>query len=170
MHADAGHAQPGPSTGGHTLEMGNVTIHAMSGQHHATTLASSDAEMYELSRGVAVMLAMREFLTEIGLPQLGPSRVQCDNISCILKADSALSEKRSLYMKRRGAFVQEAQLMGEIDVVHVPGEDNRADILTKPLPFKVFAKHRDAIMNVAKMALNVHSAISMLARALWRPG
>jgi hypothetical protein len=167
LHADAGHAQPGPSCGGHTIEIGNSTIHAMSGQHHATTLGTSDSELYEMSRAVAALIGFRQFMTEIGLPQTRPSRCNCDNMAVVLKADSAASDKKSMYMKRRNVFVQEAQMNGEIDVVHIPGEDNRADILTKPLAYTLFAKHRDAIMNVARMALNVHSALAMRARSLW---
>ena len=166
LHADAGHAQPGPSTGGHTIEIGNATIHAMSGQHHATTLATSDAELYEISRGVAALIGFRQFMTEIGVPQDRPSRCNCDNMGVVLKANSNLSDKRSPYMKRRTSFVQEAQISGEIDVVHIPGEENRANILTKALAYKIFAKHRDKIMNVGRMALSVHSALCMNARAL----
>ena len=52
MYADAGHAQPGPSTGGYTVELGSTTLHVVSGQHHATTLGTSDSESYEVSRAV----------------------------------------------------------------------------------------------------------------------
>ena len=77
MHADAGHAQPGPSCGGHTnhaIEIGAATVHAMSGQHQATTLGTTDSETYELSLGMATILGMHAFLTEIGVPQTKPHR------------------------------------------------------------------------------------------------
>jgi hypothetical protein len=63
MYADAGHAQPGPSTGGYTVELGTTTIHAVSGQHHATTLGTSDSDSYEVSRAVAAALAFHLFMT-----------------------------------------------------------------------------------------------------------
>ena len=62
MYADAGHAQAGPSTGGYTVELGSTTLHAVSGQHHATTLGTSDSESYEVSRAVATALAFRSRL------------------------------------------------------------------------------------------------------------
>ena len=170
LHADAGHAEAGPSCGGHTIEIGNSTIHAMSGQHHATTLGTSDAELYEMSRAVAALIGFRQFMTEIGFSQNKPSRCNCDNMAVILKADSSQSDKKSQYMKRRNSFVQEAQMSGEIDVTHIAGEENRADILTKALAFKLFAKHRDRIMNVARSASNVHSAVAMQGRNLRSSG
>jgi hypothetical protein len=170
LHADAGHAQPGPSCGGHTIEIGSATVHAMSGQHQATTLGTTDSETYELSRGVAAILGMRAFLSEIGVPQTKPSLCNSDNAGTVLKAASATSDKRSLYMKRRSAFIQEAQMQGEIDVGHIDTADNRSDILTKALAAKLFKRHRDTIMNVSRSALNVHSAISKTARALRRHG
>lgn len=166
LHADAGHAQPGPSCGGHTIEIGSATIHAHSGQHRATTLGTTNAEMYELSQGVAAILGMRAFLAEIGVPQTKPSLCNSDNAGTVLKAASATSNKRSLYLRRRISFVQEAQMQGEIDVGHIPTADNWADILTKALASKLFARHRNTLMNTTRSALNVHSAISKNARAL----
>ena len=50
-------------------------------------------------------------------------------------------------------------------IEHIPGEANRADILTKVLPTKVFNKFRDVIMNVRKSAAGIHAAIHTFAAA-----
>ena len=52
MFADADHAQPGPSTCGYTVDLGSTTIHAVSGQHHATTLGTSPVG-FRVVRGVS---------------------------------------------------------------------------------------------------------------------
>ena len=124
MYADAGHAQAGPSTGGYTVELGSTTLHAVSGQHHATTLGTSDSESYEVSRAVATALAFRSFMTEFGFPQRLPTEVKNDNSGTVAKAASDASDKRSLYMKRRVKFVQEAQKLGEVLVVYVQSAAN----------------------------------------------
>ena len=67
-HADSGFAEPGPSTGGHTQDMGDTTIHSYCGQHHLTTLCTADAEGYELSRAVASLMAEREFVDGDRIP------------------------------------------------------------------------------------------------------
>ena len=157
---DAGAAEAGPSTGGHSIEVGSKTIQVNSGQHHATTLGSTDSETYELSRCVANVIGARHFMIEFGFPQNQPSPVDCDNSAGVLKAASATSDKRGVYMKRRVVFVQEAQRLEEILVRHVPGIGNRSDIVTKVIKTKRhFESLRDLIMNVIKEqspAIQIH--------------
>ena len=138
---------------------GNVTVHACSGTHHATTLATTDAESYELSRCVATTYGVRDLMTEMGFPQLLPSPINCDNSGSVRKAASAGSDKRSPYLKRRVKFIEEAQAKGATRVAHIPTEYNLADILTKSLPAKLYKKFRDAIMNVRVVAQHLHSMI-----------
>ena len=157
MYADVGHAQACPSTGGYTVELGSTTLHAVS---HATTLGTSDSESYEVSRAVATALAFRSFMTEFGFPQRLPTEVKNDNSGAVAKAASDASDKRSLYMKRRVKFVQEAQKLGEVLVVYVQSAANRADILTKPVSAKIFDALRDAILNVRRTAMNIHRWVS----------
>ena len=158
-HGDAGHAEPGPSTGGHTYDINNTTIHAVSGQHHAVTLTTTDAESYEISQCVAGTVAFRGFMTEIGFPQAGPSPVYCDNFGTCRKSASDASDKRSLYMKKRVKFVADAQEVGEVKVTKIQSEDNRADILTKVLSGAIFVKMRDLIYNIRRAAVRLHAIV-----------
>ena len=89
------------------------------------------AEQYELSRAVANVLDARDFSTEIGIPQLDPSPIFTDSSSAVRTAESAQSDKQSLYMKRRIKFTQWAQSDKKVAVEHVCGEANHADTLTK---------------------------------------
>jgi hypothetical protein len=78
------------------VDLGGVTIHAVTGQHHAVTLSTTDSEMYELSRAVATLFGFRDLCTELGYPQSLPSPVQCDNAGGVFKATEGKSDKRSL--------------------------------------------------------------------------
>ena len=162
-HADAGHAEAGPSTGGHTQDVGTTTVQVASGQHHATTLATTDAETYEVSRAVASTQALRSFLTEVGYPQELPSPIYCDNDGTVLKAASARSDKRSLYMRRRVEFCLESQAQGHTLVTEIASADNRADLLTKALKTEVFQKLRGVLMNVARSNANLRSHLFTLS-------
>ena len=159
-HADAGHAQPGPSTGGTSLDIGKVTVHAVSGQHHATTLGTTDAETYEVSQAVAGVVALRMFCSELGFPQLTPSVLRCDNSGTVAKAAAAASDKRSLYMKRRITFVQEAQAFDECSVQYIPSAQNRADILTKVLKMPLFGAMRAMLHNITSSVMDLVARIS----------
>ena len=143
---DAGHAEEGPSTGGHTIEVDGHTIQANSGQHRAITLTSALAEQYELSRAVANVIDARDLCTEIGVPQLEPSQVFSDSSSAVRTSGSAQSDKQSLYMKRRIRFVQWATQDEKVDVQHVSGEANHADTLTKHQTNRVFHMTEPVLM------------------------
>ena len=160
-HTDSGHAEPGPSTGGHTIDLGGVTIHAVTGQHHAVTLSTTDSEMYELSRAVAALLGFRDLCTEIGYPQSLPSPVHCDNAGGVFKATEGKSDKRSLYMRRRTRFVQDAEQLGAVAITKIRSALNRADLLTKKLNAKTFKSLRDMMLNVRAAAANLHFFVGL---------
>ena len=128
---DAGHAENGPSTGGHTIEADGLTIQANLGQHRAITLNAALAEQYELSRAVANVLDARDYSTEIGVPQVEPSPIFTDSSTAMRTAESSQSDKQSLYMKRRIKFTQWAQKDNNVEVNYVNGDANHADTLTK---------------------------------------
>jgi hypothetical protein len=98
-------------------------------------------------------------MTEFGFPQFRPSVVRSDNMGTVRKSASDASDKRSLYMKRRVKFIQEAQRDEEVFVEHVPSELNKADILTKPLSTRPFSRIRDMILNIRRSAVNVHAIV-----------
>ena len=158
-HSDAGHAEPGPSTGGHTQDMGDTTIHSYSGQHHLTTLCTTDAEGYELSRAVASLMGTREFACEIGYPQVRPSPAFVDNSGALFKATQGKADKKGMYMRKRVKFLQEAERWGVAAITKIRTDDNRADILTKMLSTKLYKKMRDKILNVKAAALNIHAIV-----------
>ena len=62
-------------------------------------------------------------------------------------------------MRKRTTFVQHATEFEAVTVVKISTELNRADVLTKVLSPKVFAKMRDLILNVRRAAANIHSYV-----------
>jgi hypothetical protein len=158
-HVDAGHAQAGPSTGGYTIDCGTVTVGAVSGQHHAVTLGTTDSEAYECSRAIAALIGAREFAHSIGHAQTRPGLVKSDSSGVIRRALGTTSERTSMYLRRRITFIQQACSPGAglATVMHVRSENNRADILTKMLAAKLYKKMRDAVLNVRQMASRVHA-------------
>ena len=143
------------------MDLGGVTIHAVTGQHHAVTLSTTDSEMYELSRAVATLLGFRDLCTELGYPQSLPSPVHCDNAGGVFKATEGKSDKRSLYMRRRTRFVQDAEQLGAVAVTKIRSALNRADLLTKKLNAKTFKSLRDMMLNVRAAAANLHVFVAL---------
>jgi hypothetical protein len=156
--ADAGHAEKGPSTGGFRLLIGDVTIHAKSGkQHGRTTLATCDAELMEVSNAIALVEAHRDFLGELGFPQLQPSPIGCDNSAAVSIANKATAFKRSLYMYRRADFVLKASERGQVKVYSIASDDNVSDVLTKILSAKKFKFFRRKLLNTRHMEISASS-------------
>ena len=59
----------------------------------------------------------------------------------------------------------------EVSISYVPGESNRADVLTKPLGAAAYAKARDVLQNVRRSAKNISAhclALGEQAMALFR--
>ena len=157
---DAGHAEDGPSTGGYTIEIDSVPLYTNSGQHKAITLSTYLAEQYELSRACATVIAARDYMGEIGNPQLKPSNMFTDSAPAVYAASAAQSDKQGLYMKRRVKFVQWAQRDGYILVIHIPSKSNRADPLTKQQPTPLFKlQEADLMRTMVNVCINGNNII-----------
>ena len=92
-------------------------------------------------------------------PQPHRNGSTCDNDGTCRKAASSASDKRSLYMKRRVSFIEQAQKAGRVRVVYIKSADNRSDILTKALEAKAFSKLRNLILNVSRSAKGIHAHV-----------
>ena len=107
-------------------------------------------------------VAHSDFLCELGFPQ-GRSRLRCDASSVIAITTSRASFRRSLYLARRATFLQTLGRDERVGVEKVDGEHNRADILTKMVSVKAFARLRHYILNVRqRMQVAAHSAVRAL--------
>ena len=77
----------------------------------------------------------------MGVPMDGPCQVLCDNKSVVLNMtlpSSTLKKKHNAIAYHR---VREAVAAKIITVHHISGDDNVADILTKPTVGTTFRKH-----------------------------
>ena len=82
----------------------------------------------------------------------------------MLKSASAQSDKRSLYLRRRIKFIQEASDEGETAVLPIKSTDNRADPLTKAFG-PGFSTLRKQLQNLSTQALEFILDLSRRARA-----
>ena len=140
--------------------MGEATLHASSGRHVVVTMASASAEGYELSRQVPIVIHHRYLLEELGCAQQRPIAVGCDNSAVVSQVREADSMKRSLYLRRRIKFISMAEDEGLVRVYKVLGTLNLADVLTKVLGPKPFARLRDAL-------LGLQSSVKTAAAHTW---
>ena len=83
---------------------------------------------------------------ELGWPQLQPTTLWMDNAGAVKMAQNAESVGRSRHISRRANFLQEASAAGLLRMQWLSTDHLAADLLTKPLDRRRFAKLRDWMM------------------------
>ena len=83
--------------------------------------------------------------------------IRVDNKSAIALAKNPVFHRRSKHIAKRFHFIREKVEQDEIDVEHVPGTEQKADILTKALARIKFKEMRDMIQvqNLSKDGLKL---------------
>ena len=108
------------------------------------TLSSTEAEYVALAECLKEVLFVRQIL-EFLRPDVdyGATTLFEDNEGAVQLAINPLSSTRTKHIDVRYHFIRDKVREGKVDVRHIPSEDQRADILTKPLGVELFRKHRD---------------------------
>lgn len=107
----------------------------------AVSLSSAEAELRAMAELVKDILWARGLLEELGFKQNGPTVCHEDNSAVIDLCATNKVNTRTKHLTKILNFVRSHIRSGRVAVLKVPGEDNVADILTKPLPAIPFLKH-----------------------------
>ena len=81
-------------------------------------------------------------LMQLGFKLMEPTTLLCDNLGAISMTKNPTNHGRSKHIDIQYHFIREKVAQKLIDVQSVPGEDNVADTLTKPLAPTPFNKYR----------------------------
>jgi hypothetical protein len=74
-----------------------------------------------------------------------PTQVWVDNKAAVDMSRHHATHDASKHIDAKYFYVRELVADKTVQVDHIPGTDNPADILTKPLPYDTFVKHRGAL-------------------------
>jgi hypothetical protein len=105
-------------------------------------LSSTESEYYAMTHAMKEGLWLRLFLKLHDLPVPHPFPLLCDNQSTLALVQSESVSSRSKHIDIRYHFIREHVSDGTFATTWIPTEDMTADILTKPLPYPAFSKHR----------------------------
>lgn len=133
------------STTGHIFYLGESPITWCSQKHDTVTLSSCEDEFMAGTEAARQALWLQELLSEItGLPC--EKVVICiDNRSAIALIKNLVFHGRRKHIDSRYHFIRECMEKGHIEVEHVLGDKQKADILTKALGRIEFREMRDFI-------------------------
>ena len=103
--------------------------------------SSTEAEIIAASTCTLEVMYFCALLRDLGLEQTAPTVLRVDNTGAIELSRDRKSCNKSRHIDRRYFKVREFTASGNVKVVHVPTQDNAADVLTKWLAPATFHQH-----------------------------
>jgi len=107
-------------------------------------LSITEAEYVSLATASADVLWTKQLLADLKINCLGSIPIYEDNQSCIHSLKT-WNQKRLKHIDVKYNFVRDLQQKKIFDIQYILTENQKADILTKPLAPDVFKRHRNAL-------------------------
>jgi hypothetical protein len=117
-------------------------------KQRVVALSTTEAELIAACEAAKDVIWLTRMLTELTSLSAKPV-VNVDNMSTIKLIKNATFHRRSKHIDVRFYFIREQVEQGNLDVEHVPGVDQLADILTKPLHKGRLERLRDMLSVVS---------------------
>lgn len=133
------------STTGYVVYLGPNPVAWCSRKQPVVSRSSSEAEYRSLANCVSKLLWVKQLISEIGLSNIPPPVVWCDNTSTVSIAENPTHHARIKHVEIDHHFVREKVLDGTLQVNFVPSAEQVADVLTKPIAPKQFESFRQAL-------------------------
>ncbi|XP_021837610.2 uncharacterized mitochondrial protein AtMg00810-like [Spinacia oleracea] len=128
------------SVTGYVLLLGNSPISWKSKKQSTISKSSSEAEYRAMSQAAAEVTWIVRLLEELGVHNLKPVALHCDNQSAIHIATNPIFHERTKHIEVDCYFTRDKVLEGLLHLSYLPTHNQLADIFTKVLPG---AQHRN---------------------------
>mmetsp|Transcript_37541 Transcript_37541/g.86747 ORF Transcript_37541/g.86747 Transcript_37541/m.86747 type:complete len:1656 (+) Transcript_37541:523-5490(+) len=136
------------SISGFVTQVGGSTVSARREKQSVVTLSSTEAEYVAVTSVAKEVIALRQLLADIGFPQSSATPVGEDNVSCIALSKNDIVHRRTKHVDIKFHWIRDLVKDGVIKLFFVPGLDNVADIMTKPLGKTLFIRHRHTLLGM----------------------
>ena len=142
--------EPPLSRGARYTMMNGAMVSGTSAKHKKTNTSTAEAEAEEAFHASTDVVALRELMKEIGLPQPAPTVIYCDNKPAIqIMENKGALGKRSKAMDNQLYSLSDRIVDQEVQLKHCPTEEMVADVGTKALSKSKFAYFRDLVTGYA---------------------
>jgi hypothetical protein len=111
-------------------------------------LSTSDAEFIAANFAACEIMFLRQFMKELGFEQKEPTCLYVDNAAAVYLANEPGLRPRTKHLDVKYMYLVEKTIEGAMQVVHVSGKTNLADIMTKPLGPTKFSQFSSRINTV----------------------
>ena len=147
-YSDSSHNEDpddGKSTTGHIFYLGDSPISWCSQKQDTVALSSCEAEFMAGTEAARQAIWLQDLLSEVTGEPCETVLIRIDNQSAIALTRNPVFHGKSKHIHKRYHFIRECVENGQVEVEHVPGEEQKADILTKALGRIKFKEMRDYI-------------------------
>ena len=142
--------EPPLSRGARYTMMNGAMVSGTSAKHKKTNTSTAEAEAEEAFHASTDVVALRELMKEIGIPQPAPTVIYCDNKPAIqIMENKGALGKRSKAMDTQLYALSDRIVDQEVQLKHCPTEEMVADVGTKALSKSKFAYFRDLVTGYA---------------------
>lgn len=135
------------STTGYCILYGQGPIAWKCQRQPIVTLSTTEAEYVSGCELVKDLIPIREILIELKAITDEPSIVKIDNLSTVKIAKNDSGQHRTKHIDVRSKWLNEQVEANKIKVEHVSGNEQIADILTKPLHKTKFGLNRSLLLS-----------------------
>jgi hypothetical protein len=130
----------GKSVGGYVVYLNGNLMHWQSKQQAYVVRATAAAEYVTMSHATDDLIWYSEVLEALGFTVEKPMAVHNDNVAAVLNVESETNSSRRRGVRLCYHHVVDEQANGTIASTWIKGEDNVADLFTKPVPEARFAQ------------------------------
>jgi hypothetical protein len=140
------------STSGYAIFYGKGPIAWRCQRQPIVSLSTTEAEYISGCELVKDLLPIRELMVELRQLEDKPVRVFVDNQSTVAIAKDVAGQQRTKHIDVRHKWLSEQHESGKIKVEFVPGDEQKADMLTKPLHKTKFQANRMYFLSLMALA------------------
>ena len=146
------------STTGYVIKMNGCTVSWAVKKQQTVAISTAEAEYMGISAGVQELLWVQQFIAELLNKQVSnvihPPTLYCDNQAAITISKNDVHHHRTKHIDIKYHFIRDHVKQKKICIKWIPGIDQVADILTKPLDQNKYSMLRTSLMCINK---NVNS-------------
>ena len=133
------------STSGYCVYLGPSLIPWSSKRQPTVSRSSAEAEYWAVANAVAECSWLRQLLQELLCEVTKATLVYSDNVSAVYLAANPVHHRRTKHIELDIHFVREHVALGRVRVLHVPTDQQFADVMTKGLPTSTFEGFRSSL-------------------------
>lgn len=116
---------------GNCFFLGHSLISWKSKKQTVVSRSSTEAEYRALADTTSELVWLRWLLEDMGVPQLSPTNIYCDNHSAIQIAHNDVFHERTKHIEVDCHFIRQHLLQNDLNLFAVSSKEQKADLFTK---------------------------------------